>query len=115
LFSPLCSTLDAHGRDIIQKLMLEGVNNKKAFQWQSQLKQRWEGGEAKLAIADARFNYQFEVWRPPFLLLALHRTHTGLYSALSFCDITVPWQRPSSRHHAPHGPHLCDGDAGVEP
>ena len=33
---------------------------KKAFQWQSQLKQRYEGGEAKLAIADARFAYQFE-------------------------------------------------------
>lgn len=80
-------TLDAHGRDIIQKMILEvrglqrraraaptahilhtsapclspqGVTAKKAFQWQSQLKQRYEGGEAKLAIADARFAYQFE-------------------------------------------------------
>lgn len=36
------------------------MKEKKAFQWQSQLKQRYENGEAKLAIADARFSYQFE-------------------------------------------------------
>ena len=53
-------TLDAHGRDIIQKMILEGVTAKKAFQWQSQLKQRYVNGEAKLSIADARFDYQFE-------------------------------------------------------
>ena len=59
-------TLDAHGRDIIQKMILEGVSAKKAFQWQSQLKQRYENGEAKLAIADARFAYQFEyLGKPP--------------------------------------------------
>jgi len=53
-------TLDAHGRDIIQKMILEGVREKKAFQWQSQLKQRWVDGKAQLAIADARFAYQYE-------------------------------------------------------
>jgi dynein heavy chain len=53
-------TLDAHGRDIIEKLILEGVTEKKAFQWQSQLKQRFVDGKAQLAIADARFDYQFE-------------------------------------------------------
>jgi len=53
-------TLDAHGRDIIQKMILEGVREKKAFQWQSQLKQRWNGENAILAIADARFDYSFE-------------------------------------------------------
>jgi dynein heavy chain len=53
-------TLDAHGRDIAQKLILENVADKNAFQWQSQLKQRYINGEAKLAIADARFDYSFE-------------------------------------------------------
>jgi dynein heavy chain, axonemal len=53
-------TLDAHGRDVIQKLIAEGVTSKDAFQWQSQLKQRYAGdGRAVLAIADARFDYQF--------------------------------------------------------
>ena len=58
VFNVLCCT--DTGRDIIQKLILEGVTHKKAFQWQSQLKQRYVNGEAKLAIADARFDYKFE-------------------------------------------------------
>ncbi len=37
------------------------MTHKKAFQWQSQLKQRFVGGEAKLTIADAKFDYKFEV------------------------------------------------------
>ena len=58
-------TLDAHGRDIIKKLMDEGVTSRAAFQWQSQLKQRLEMGadgapRATLAVADAHFDYQFE-------------------------------------------------------
>jgi dynein heavy chain len=53
-------TLDAHGRDIIQKMLLEGVVEKKAFQWQSQLKQRWVDGDAQLFIADAKFRYSYE-------------------------------------------------------
>jgi len=39
-------TLDAHGRDIIQKMILEKVTMKKEFQWQSQLSAhdgQWEG------------------------------------------------------------------------
>lgn len=48
------------GRDIIDRLILEGVEKKTAFQWQSQLKQRYANGDATLAIADARFSYQFE-------------------------------------------------------
>jgi hypothetical protein len=58
-------TLDAHGRDIIKKLMDEGVTSRAAFQWQSQLKQRLQVGadgapRATLAVADAHFDYQFE-------------------------------------------------------
>ena len=53
-------TLDAHGRDIIRKLISEGATTRSAFQWQSQLKQRYVNNEAVLAICDARFTYGFE-------------------------------------------------------
>jgi dynein heavy chain len=41
-------------------MIVENVVEARAFQWQSQLKQRWNDGKAQLAIADARFDYQFE-------------------------------------------------------
>ena len=53
-------TLDAHGRDIFTKMVLENVPDKTAFQWQSQLKQRWIDNEAHMHIADARFLYSYE-------------------------------------------------------
>ena len=53
-------TLDAHGRDIIQKMIVEGVTEKKAFQWQSQLKARMVDKVAKIVVADAVFDYSFE-------------------------------------------------------
>jgi len=54
-------TMDAHGRDIIRKLVREGVQSASAFQWQSQLKQYLEDGErARINICDASFIYGFE-------------------------------------------------------
>ena len=53
-------TLDAHGRDVIDKLIREHVMDLHAFQWQSQLKQRYEDGKAIIAVADARFDYGYE-------------------------------------------------------
>lgn len=53
-------TLDAHGRDIFTKMVLENVPDKTAFQWQSQLKQRWIDNETHMHIADARFFYSYE-------------------------------------------------------
>ena len=53
-------TLDAHGRDIFTKMVLENVPDKSAFQWQSQLKQRWIDNETHMHIADARFFYSYE-------------------------------------------------------
>lgn len=41
-------------------MILESVPDKDAFQWQSQLKQRWIDGETKMHIADARFDYSYE-------------------------------------------------------
>ena len=53
-------TMDAHGRDVLLKLIREGVNRKTQFQWQSQLKQRFEDGAAKIRVADAVFPYKYE-------------------------------------------------------
>ena len=53
-------TLDAHGRDIIQKMIAEGVVAKTEFQWQSQLKARMLDGHATICVADAKFRYSYE-------------------------------------------------------
>jgi len=53
-------TLDAHGRDIIQKMILEHVKVKTEFQWQSQLKARMLDGHATICVADAKFRYSYE-------------------------------------------------------
>lgn len=55
-------TMDAHSRDIIEKLYLEKVMSAEEFQWQSQLKVYWLDDEKdfKLRIADAAFNYGYE-------------------------------------------------------
>jgi len=52
-------TLDAHNRDIQEKLVNEKVYNKDAFQWQAQLKATWDmdRNEARQTIADASFYY----------------------------------------------------------
>jgi dynein heavy chain len=75
----VCITMDAHARDIVQKMMLFRVDNRKHFQWQSQLKHKFRvpptgasfvardsnlrgaGGErAEVAICDAILPYDYE-------------------------------------------------------
>ncbi|CBJ30911.1 Dynein heavy chain family dynein heavy chain [Ectocarpus siliculosus] len=75
----VCITMDAHGRDVVQKMAREGVTMATEFQWQSQLKHKWRvpppsasfqnrdpqlrgpGGErAEIAIADATLPYDYE-------------------------------------------------------
>ena len=48
-------TMDAHSRDIIEKLINEGVTEVDEFQWQSQLKVYWDPyiGDYSFKIADA--------------------------------------------------------------
>jgi dynein heavy chain, axonemal len=53
-------TLDAHGRDVLEKLIRENVTDVNAFQWQSMLKQRYDDNKAVIAVSDARFPYCFE-------------------------------------------------------
>jgi dynein heavy chain len=55
-------TLDAHSRDIIEKLIVEGVTQTDEFQWQSQLKSYFDTTKKdfRLKIADAEFWYGYE-------------------------------------------------------
>ncbi len=75
----VCITMDAHGRDVVQKMIREKVTSVSDFQWQSQLKHKWrippqgagfqlrdphlrgpEGERAEIAIADAILPYDYE-------------------------------------------------------
>merc|ERR1719506_1704282 len=55
-------TLDAHNRDIQDKMNVENVTEESAFQWQAQLKSAWDEDkdDARQLIADARFWYGHE-------------------------------------------------------
>merc|ERR1719174_616684 len=55
-------TLDAHNRDVQEKLVLDKVGSKEEFQWQSMLKCYWitEEDNAEMHICDAHFWYGYE-------------------------------------------------------
>jgi dynein heavy chain len=55
-------TLDAHNRDVQEKLVNEKVMNRDAFQWQSMLKCYWleDIDDAQMQICDARIPYGYE-------------------------------------------------------
>ncbi|DBA02158.1 TPA: hypothetical protein N0F65_004793 [Lagenidium giganteum] len=55
-------TMDAHSRDIVQKLLYEQILSATSFLWQSQLKQRRaeHSNSTYLEICDAKFDYGFE-------------------------------------------------------
>ncbi|TMW57037.1 hypothetical protein Poli38472_002962 [Pythium oligandrum] len=55
-------TMDAHARDIVQKLLYEKIASASSFLWQSQLKQRRAEHQNRtyLEICDATFEYGFE-------------------------------------------------------
>ena len=74
----VCITMDAHGRDIVAKLVREQVTEVTSFQWQSQLKHKFrvppahashlardphlreDGKRAEIAICDAILPYDYE-------------------------------------------------------
>lgn len=55
-------TIDVHSRDVVAKMILIKVENSQAFQWQSQLRHRWDTklNECFANICDAQFKYQYE-------------------------------------------------------
>ncbi|XP_076257481.1 dynein beta chain, ciliary-like [Rhynchophorus ferrugineus] len=55
-------TIDVHSRDVVSKLITLKVENSQAFQWQSQLRHRWDEKEKECFanICDAQFQYSYE-------------------------------------------------------
>lgn len=55
-------TIDVHSRDVVGKMILVRVENSGAFQWQSQLRHRWDTKIRNCFgnICDAQFLYQYE-------------------------------------------------------
>lgn len=55
-------TIDVHSRDVVTKLISQKVRNVSAFQWQSQLRHRWDNtvNNCFVNICDAQFRYDFE-------------------------------------------------------
>jgi len=55
-------TIDVHSRDVVAKLVQSKVESSQAFQWQSQLRHRWDEKEKDCFanICDAQFKYSHE-------------------------------------------------------
>ncbi|XP_066581161.1 dynein beta chain, ciliary [Prorops nasuta] len=55
-------TIDVHSRDVVTKLVQSKVETAQAFQWQSQLRHRWDDKEKDCFanICDAQFKYSHE-------------------------------------------------------
>lgn len=55
-------TIDVHSRDVVSKLISQKVDSASAFQWQSQLRHRWdkELDDCFANICDAQFRYDYE-------------------------------------------------------
>lgn len=55
-------TIDVHSRDVIGKIIQLKVESSLAFQWQSQLRHRWDdnANDCFANICDAEFRYDYE-------------------------------------------------------
>ncbi|XP_014248489.1 dynein beta chain, ciliary-like isoform X2 [Cimex lectularius] len=55
-------TIDVHSRDVIAKLIAMKVESNSAFQWQAQLRHRWDYkiSDCYVNICDAQFKYDYE-------------------------------------------------------
>ncbi|KAK9886616.1 hypothetical protein WA026_017538 [Henosepilachna vigintioctopunctata] len=60
-------TIDVHSRDVVHKMIVAKVENAQAFQWQSQLRHRWDVKQNDCFgnICDAQFRYQYEYLGTP--------------------------------------------------
>lgn len=54
--------IDVHSRDVVSKMIQQKVETGSAFQWQSQLRHRWDDEEEDcfVNICDAQFRYDYE-------------------------------------------------------
>ncbi|CAK9799022.1 Dynein beta chain, ciliary [Anthophora plagiata] len=55
-------TIDVHARDVVAKMIAMKAENSSSFQWQSQLRHRWDDkvGDCYADICDASFKYDYE-------------------------------------------------------
>jgi dynein heavy chain, axonemal len=55
-------TIDVHSRDVVAKMIVQKVETGNAFQWQSQLRHRWDRDQEDCFanICDAEFRYDYE-------------------------------------------------------
>lgn len=55
-------TIDVHSRDVVAKMIAQRIDNALAFQWQCQLRHRWDNrqNDCFANICDAQFRYDFE-------------------------------------------------------
>lgn len=55
-------TIDVHSRDVVGKLIQSKLESASAFQWQSQLRHRWDddSNDCFANICDAQFRYCYE-------------------------------------------------------
>ncbi|XP_057654279.1 dynein beta chain, ciliary-like [Diorhabda carinulata] len=55
-------TIDVHSRDVVAKMIVMKVENSQAFQWQSQLRHKWDDTrkDCFANICDAEFRYSYE-------------------------------------------------------
>lgn len=55
-------TIDVHSRDVVAKMIAQKVRTHLSFQWQQQLRHRWDEKENDcfVNICDAEFRYWFE-------------------------------------------------------
>lgn len=55
-------TIDVHSRDVVAKMIMQKVESASAFQWQSQLRHRWDTDQDDCFanICDAEFRYDYE-------------------------------------------------------
>ncbi|XP_028130568.2 dynein beta chain, ciliary-like [Diabrotica virgifera virgifera] len=55
-------TIDVHSRDVVAKMIVMKVENAQAFQWQSQLRHKWDEPrkDCFANICDAEFRYSYE-------------------------------------------------------
>lgn len=76
-------TIDVHSRDVVLKLIQSKLESASAFQWQSQLRHRWDDDENDCFanICDAQFLYCYEYLgnTPRLVSLTKHRYLLSTY------------------------------------
>lgn len=84
----ILGTIDVHSRDVVLKLIQSKLESASAFQWQSQLRHRWDDDENDCFanICDAQFRYCYEYLgnTPRLVITPLSKLKLAQYACYSF-------------------------------